>query len=219
MFFKRLVTILAGLGRAATLVNCESAGKNTAVGAGIGAAAGAVAGAVIGHQTGRRNEGAAVGALIGGAVGAGVGNRLDKQAEELKKHAETRRTENGIVTRLKGDILFDTNKAALKPNADKTLSDIAQVIKKYPEDIILISGHTDATGTDKRNQALSEQRAQSVREKLVAQGVPANSIQISGAGSSKPVADNSSAEGRAKNRRVDIDISVDESKIPQDQKQ
>ncbi len=92
---------------------------NAAKGVGIGAAVGGVVGAVIGHQTGRRNEGALIGAALGAGVGGVVGNRLDKQQKELERIAETKRTEQGLITKLKSDILFDTGKADLKPAAKR----------------------------------------------------------------------------------------------------
>ena len=99
------------------VLGCESAGKKTAMGAGIGAAAGAAVGAVLGHQMGQRGKGAAIGAALGGGAGAAYGYKLDKQAKELEKIAETKRTENGIITKLKGDILFSTGSPAVKSNA------------------------------------------------------------------------------------------------------
>ena len=101
---KKLILLLSSL--TFCLLGCESAGKKTAIGAGVGAAAGAAAGAIIGHQMGKRGKGAAIGAALGGGIGAAYGYELDKQAKELEKIAETKRTENGIITKLKGDILF-----------------------------------------------------------------------------------------------------------------
>lgn len=193
---------------------CETAGKNTAIGAGIGAAAGAAAGAIIGHQTGNRGKGAAIGAAIGAAAGTGVGYRMDKQAKELAKVAETRRTENGIISKLKSDILFDTGKFDLKPTALKNLADMAAILKKYPENVLTIRGYTDSTGSVTGNQLLSEKRATAVRDELIKGGVPSQTINVVGMGRENPVADNGTPSGRAQNRRVEIEITVDESKVP-----
>ncbi len=196
------------------LGGCESAGKKTAVGAGIGAAAGAVVGGIIGHQTGDRNKGALIGAALGGTVGGLVGNRMDRQAKELEKIAETKRTEQGIITKLKSDILFDTGKADLKPTASGNIAQMADILKKYPENVITIKGYTDSTGSAKTNETLSANRASAVKQQLVAGGVPAATVSTVGMGPQNPVGDNKTAEGRKQNRRVEVEITVDESKVP-----
>src|SRR5688500_7423738 len=104
-----LLVSLAGL----ILVGCTQPGKRTAIGAGSGAAAGAGIGAILGHQSGNKGKGAAIGAAAGAAIGTIIGNRLDKQAQELERIAETKRTEDGIITKLKNDLLFDTASADL----------------------------------------------------------------------------------------------------------
>lgn len=186
--------------------------KRTAAGTGIGAAVGAGLGAVIGHQSGNRDKGAAIGGAAGAIIGGAVGYKLDKQAEELAKIAETRRTEEGIVTTLKNSILFDTNSSSLKSGAVDNIGQIAEVLKKYPEDRLHITGHTDNTGKLDYNNQLSLQRANSVKEQLVKSGVSAVSINTSGAGPSAPVADNNTADGRSKNRRVELMITIPEQK-------
>ncbi len=135
---KIILSTLLALGL--VLSGCESMKENpnTAKGAGIGAAAGAVLGGVIGHQTGKRNEGALIGAAIGAGIGGYAGKRMDKQAKELEKVAETKRTEQGLVSKMKSDILFDTGKAELKPEAKKNLTEMAAIMKKYPESEIVL---------------------------------------------------------------------------------
>ncbi|MGZ3747425.1 MAG: OmpA family protein [Pseudobdellovibrionaceae bacterium] len=200
---------------AAMLSACASGdNKNAANDAGIGAAIGAVAGAVIGHQTGKRNEGALIGAAIGAGLGGAIGHRLDKQQKELEKIAETKRTEQGLVTKLKSDILFDSGKAELKPTAKSNISELAGIMKKYPENILTIKGYTDSTGTDKVNKPLSEKRAKSVRDALVAGGIPDSTISFVGMGSENPVDSGKTKDALSKNRRVEIEITVDESKVP-----
>ncbi len=198
------------------LVSCKTAQENpnAVKGAGIGAAAGALVGAVIGHQSGQRDKGAAFGALIGGGVGGLAGSRLDKQQKELEKVAETKRTEQGLVTKLKSDILFDTGKSALKPQATTNIKELATIMKKYPENVITVKGYTDNTGSDKVNMPLSEGRAKAVQSQLVAAGIPAQTVTALGMGSNNPIDAASSAAAKAKNRRVEIEIAVDESKIP-----
>ena len=107
-----MLVVLASL----VFSSCASDQKNTAKGAGIGAAAGAITGAIIGHQSGNREKGAAVGAILGAGIGTYAGHRMDQQAKELEKIAETKRTDAGLITKLKSDILFATGKADLKPS-------------------------------------------------------------------------------------------------------
>ncbi len=197
------------------VAGCSSENKKTMQGAGLGAAAGAVVGGIIGHQTGQRDKGALLGAALGAGIGGVAGRRLDKQAKELEKVAETKRTEQGIVSKLKADILFDTGKADVKPAAQTNLSEMAAIMKKYPENILTVKGHTDSVGSDALNAKLSQERADSVKRVLIASGIPATTVTAIGQGESFPVADNSTAAGRQQNRRVEIEITVDESKVPE----
>ncbi len=210
-----LKQIILFLTAAAMLSACASGdNKNASKNAGIGAALGAVAGAVIGHQTGKRNEGALIGAALGAGLGGAIGHRLDKQQKELEKVAETKRTEQGLVTKLKSDILFDSGKAELKSTAKTNITELAAVMKKYPENILTIKGYTDSTGSDKVNKPLSEKRAKSVRDTLVASGIPEGTVSFVGMGSKNPVDQGKTKEALSKNRRVEIEITVDESKVP-----
>ena len=192
-------------------ISCTSPGKRTAIGAGTGAAAGAALGAVFGSQSGNAGKGALIGAALGASLGGFVGNRLDKQAKELERIAEVRRTEEGLVAKLKSDILFDTNSAVLKGN---NVDQIAIILKKYPENNITVVGHTDADGSAVYNLKLSEQRAQSVAGRLVGDGIPSQYVLSKGAGESQPVSDNKSPAGKARNRRVELVITVDPARVP-----
>lgn len=194
------------------LTGCVTPGKRTAVGGVGGAAAGAAAGAAIGAAAGNAGKGAWIGAATGAVLGTAIGNKLDRQARELEALAETQRTENGILTTLRDNILFDSGKAVLKPTAMDSINQISDIIKKYPEDHVIVVGHTDNQGSDSYNQQLSEQRARAVRLAMVTRGVPATSIESMGQGETSPKADNATAEGRAKNRRVELQISVDPAK-------
>lgn len=203
---------------AAMLSACASGDNKNAINkAGIGAAVGAVAGAVIGHQTGKRNEGAMIGAALGAGIGGAVGHRLDKQQKELEKIAETKRTEQGLITKLKSDILFDTGKSDLKPAAKTNITELASIMKKYPENVLTIKGYTDSTGSDKTNKPLSEKRAKAVRDALVSNGIPEATVSFVGMGSENPVDQGKSKDALSKNRRVEIEITVDESKVPKQQ--
>lgn len=194
-----------------TALSCSTVKENpkTTAGAGIGTAVGAGLGGIIG-----KGKGAVLGGVIGGGIGAYAGSRMDKQAKELAKVAETERTEMGIVTKMKSDILFPTGQATLKPEAKKNLREMAKVMKKYPENRLLVKGFTDNTGSSKINEKLSAARAAAVKKELQNVGLEDQTIAIQGLGPSFPVATNETAEGRQQNRRVEIEISVDQSKLP-----
>lgn len=213
---KKIVITLVSATLALSHLGCESAGKKTAVGAGVGAATGALLGSVVGAQHGDKKKGALIGAALGAAMGGAIGNRLDKQAKELEKVAETKRTEQGIITKLKSDILFDTGKSNLKPAAQENITKLANILKKYPENVITVKGYTDSQGSDVVNKTLSEKRAAAVKDYLAKGGVPNETLSIVGMGKDNPVADNTTPDGRSKNRRVEIEITVDESKVPKE---
>ncbi len=208
--------ILTGLATTLVFSGCASDEKNAQKGTGIGAAAGAIIGGVMGHQTGKRNEGALIGAALGAGLGRYAGQRMDKQAKELEKIAETKRTEQGLVTKLKSDILFDTGQADLKTTAKENLKQMASIMKKYPENVLTVKGYTDNTGSAKVNETLSQKRAEAVKGELVASGLTEAVVSTIGQGPAQPIADNSTKEGRKKNRRVEIEVTVDESKIPKE---
>jgi OOP family OmpA-OmpF porin len=106
---------------------------------------------------------------------------------------------------LNADALFDFDKSVLKPAAKASLDSLAGKVKSLTLEVIVAVGHTDSIGTDAYNQKLSIRRAESVKKYLVSQGIEARRIYVEGKGESQPVADNKTAEGRAKNRRVQIE--------------
>ena len=112
----------------------------------------------------------------------------------------------GLVVNM-GDVLFDTGKAELRPPAREALAKLSGIALNYPSLRFAIEGHTDSTGSAEFNQTLSEKRASSVREYLLAQGLPEDALTAQGSGQDNPVADNKMAEGRQKNRRVEIVVS------------
>lgn len=185
---------------------CASPGKRTAIGAGAGALGGAAVGALLGGK-----KGALIGGAVGAAAGAGVGNYLDKQAEELAQVAETKRTADGILVNLKSDLLFASGSASLKPAAVDQISKLGDILVKYPENKLRIEGHTDNVGSVATNEELSKRRAESVREVLTSRGVQPAQMLVLGAGKSRPITDNKSADGRAKNRRVELFITVEQT--------
>jgi outer membrane protein OmpA-like peptidoglycan-associated protein len=192
----------------------DSKNKKAATGAGVGAAVGAGVGAIFG-----KGGGALMGAAVGAGIGGYAGHRMDKQAAELEQIAETKRTEQGLVTKLKSDILFDTGKSELKPTAKTNLQQMGEIMKKYPENVLTINGYTDNTGSAAVNDKLSTQRAAAVKDELLLAGLSPSVITVQGLGPNNPIADNSNPNGRQQNRRVEIEVTVDESKIPKETKQ
>ncbi len=187
--------------------------SKTAKGGIIGAGTGAVVGGVIGRAAGNTAAGAIIGAAVGGTTGAIIGRHMDKQAEELRRDLENARVERvgeGIKITFNSGILFATNSAQLQSNAQTEITQLAQTLKKYEDTNVLIEGHTDNTGGRDLNQRLSEQRAESVASYLTGQGVSRSRMTTKGYAFDQPVADNSTAEGRQQNRRVEIAIFANE---------
>ncbi|MGA8072536.1 MAG: OmpA family protein [Candidatus Acidiferrales bacterium] len=125
---------------------------------------------------------------------------------QFNKILETRDSPRGLVVNL-GDVLFATAKYDLRPEARERLAKLSGIVLAHPGLNLTVEGHTDNVGSDAFNQTLSEQRAQSVRQYLIDQGLDAGTITAQGFGKTMPVADNSTAEGRQKNRRVEIIVS------------
>ena len=192
----------------------ESCGMSkTAEGAAIGAMAGAAVGGIIGHQTGNTAAGAIIGGAIGGAAGAYIGNYMDKQAEEIQADLEGAKVERigeGIKITFDSGILYDVNKATLRPEAKANLDKLAVILNKYADTNILIEGHTDATGTDEHNLELSRNRASSVSNYLAGLAVDPSRFTTMGYGESQPIATNDTDEGRQQNRRVEIAIMAND---------
>jgi len=190
-------------------------------GVAIGVAGGAAAGAAIGHAAGNTALGAVIGGVVGGVAGGLIGHKMDKQEKEIQeiKEAKVEKINNGEGLKVTFDagILFETNSSTLNPKSQDALGKFAQTLQNNPETNIVISGHTDNTGTDAINQPLSEKRAQSVTNFLVSKGVAQSRMTSVGNGSKQPVADNKTAENRAKNRRVEIVIVANEKMVKQAQ--
>ena len=191
--------------------------RKTKRGAAIGAVVGAVAGAVIGNQSGSNRTGAVIGGAVGAGVGAAVGRRMDKQEAELRQIEGvevTRPSEGEISVQLTNDILFDLDSSALRSASRTTLNGLAENFRQYPDNLIIVEGHTDSSGTDAHNQRLSEARASSVADYLIDNGVRASAITVYGFGEARPKSTNETAEGRQLNRRVEIHIRAPETAGP-----
>ena len=177
-----------------------------------GAVAGGIAGRLIGGKSGTA-KGAIIGAVVGGAGGALIGRRMDKQAAELRRDLEGAKVERvgeGIKITFASGILFATNSSSLTADAAGNIDQLAATVKKYADTNVVVEGHTDNSGSDAINQPLSERRAQAVANQISNQGVDTGRITSTGYGSTQPVGDNSSAAGKASNRRVEVAIFANE---------
>lgn len=198
------------------IVSCNAVknANNTQKGAAIGAAGGAVIGGVIGNNVGKKGNtalGAIIGAVVGGAAGGYIGNRMDRQAERIEEEipgAEVKRVGEGINVTFNEDagVYFDTNKSDVKGTSAATLDKLAGIFKEYPKSVVLVEGHTDSAGSEEYNWKLSQQRAESVTSYLVSKGISAGRFTTKWYGETQPRESNETAEGKAKNRRVELAI-------------
>jgi len=192
---------------------CDSMTK-TQKGAAIGAGAGGTIGAVIGKAAGNTALGAIIGGAVGGTAGAFIGRNMDRQAAEIKQTvpgATVTREGEGILVKFDSGILFDTDKSDLKSAARTNLANLATSLQNNPQTNILIVGHTDNTGSDSYNQSLSVRRAESVKSFIAANNVGSSRLSVQGKGESEPIADNTTADGRSQNRRVEIVIVANDT--------
>ncbi len=208
---KKLVILACIFLLVLSCLSCEWSAKRK--GTLIGAGSGAVIGGIIGDKAGNTALGAILGAAVGGAAGAYIGSYMDKQAAELDQDlagAKVERVGEGIKITFDSGILFDVNKATLRPASEAELTKLAVILNKYPDTNVLLEGHTDATGSDEYNLDLSRLRAQSVSAFLAGQGVASNRFSIMGYGESQPIAENETEVGRQANRRVEVAIFANE---------
>ena len=192
--------------------NMNETQQGTAKGAGIGAVAGAVLGAAVGGS-----KGATTGAVLGGVAGAVGGNIWSKKMQDQKAAMEkatvgtgvavTQTTDNRLKLDIPSDVSFDVGRSAIKPNFDPILNQFATTLTQHPETTISIVGHTDSTGTEAINNPLSFDRANAARDYLVSRGVMRGRIATDGRGAREPIADNGTAQGRDKNRRIEIYVA------------
>jgi len=157
--------------------------------------------------------GVIIGAAVGGTAGALIGNNMDKQAEEMEKELEDAKVERvgeGILISFDSGILFGYDSSTLQPEAKTNISKLADILKKYPDSNILVTGHTDSDGSENYNQTLSEKRAQSVSDYTMYKGIISSRLSTVGLGETEPVASNDTADGKQLNRRVEIAIYASE---------
>jgi len=192
---------------------CNSLTK-TQKGAAIGAGAGGTIGAFIGKAAGNTALGAIIGGAVGGTAGAFIGRNMDRQAAEIKQTvpgATVIREGEGILVKFDSGILFDTDRSDLKTAARTNLQNLSASLVNNPQTNILIVGHTDNTGSDSHNMDLSVRRAESVKAFITAGNVAGSRLTTSGKGEGEPIADNTTADGRAQNRRVEIVIVANDA--------
>ncbi len=228
---KNLKISVCGLSILLMLSGCDA--SNTTKGAAIGAGGGAAIGAAIGQLIGHNTKGTLIGAAIGTAVGTGagvlIGKKMDKAAAAAAAVQNAKVEEvtdaNGlkaVKVSFDSGILFPTSSATLQAKAKSSLTQFAGVLKQYADADVAIQGYTDNAGwknstpeqSVQKNQNLSLQRAQSVQEYLLLQGVGSSQIKsVEGLGEANPIADNSTKAGREQNRRVEVYLYASEEMI------
>ncbi len=203
--------------------NCKAVdnANNKQKGAVIGATGGAILGAILGNNLGKGGNGE-LGAVIGGVVGGGagilIGNKMDKQAQKIEQEipgATVERVDDGIVLTLDetSGVNFDTAKFNINATSQQNLAKLIAVFKEYPDTNILVVGHTDSVGADESNMTLSKNRANAVTNYLIQNGIASSRLTTNWYGESQAKFDNATAEGRAKNRRVNLAILPNEKMI------
>ena len=207
---KKTISIFAVLAlvSACTTVNPYTGQTQTAKST-WGTAIGAATGALIGST--QSSEGALIGGLAGAAIGGGVGYYLDVQAAELRAElvstgVQVVEDSDSIRLIMPGNITFKTDSADINSSFYPVLNSVARVLNKYSNSTVMVSGHTDSTGSSDYNLKLSRERAGSVAAYLQGQGVKQSRFEVMGLGSSNPIGSNSTVDGRALNRRVEIKI-------------
>lgn len=185
--------------------------SKTAKYGGLGALAGALAGAAINHDN--RGKGALIGAAVVGASAAGYGYYADQQEKKLRASmantgVEVQRQGDQIKLIMPGNITFATDSANIAPSFYQPLNNLAGSLKEFNQNQIEIVGYTDSTGSRQHNMDLSQRRAQSVANYLTSQGVSGANLSARGAGPDSPVASNGDANGRAQNRRVEVNLKA-----------
>lgn len=207
-----LVVLSGSLGACA---NLDETQRTTATGATIGAVAGALLGGVT--AGGNKTKSAATGAAIGAALGAGGGYLWSRHMQEQKAAMEqatqgtgigvSQTADNQLKLDIPSDLSFDSGQYRIKPGLHAVLDRFASTLNQNPVTTVRIIGHTDNVGSDAANNLLAVNRADATRDYLVSRGVASKRISIDGRGEHEPIADNATADGRARNRRVEIFVA------------
>lgn len=226
--FKKISLVALAVILSVSFIGCEATknANNKQKGAVIGASGGAILGAILGNNLGKGGNselGAVIGGVVGGGAGVVIGNRMDKQAQRIEEEipgAEVERVDDGIVVTFdeNSGVYFDTNMHELKENSINTLNKLAGVLTEYEDTDVLVVGHTDSTGPKAFNMTLSKNRAKSVTNYFVInKNLNSSRFTTKWFGPDNPIADNGTAEGRAKNRRVNV-VIVPNKKMQEDAK-
>ena len=215
---QHLSGLLAALFVASQMAGCanmDETQRTTATGAAVGAVAGALLGGVT--AGGNKTKSAATGAAIGAALGAGGGYLWSRHMQEQKAAMEqatqgtgigvTQTADNQLKLDIPSDLSFDSGRYDIKPALHAVLDRFATTLNQNPVTTVRVVGHTDNVGSDAVNNPLSINRAAATRDYLVSRGVAGNRIAIDGRGSREPIADNATAAGKARNRRVEIFVA------------
>lgn len=202
-----VTTLLTGI----LLTSSLAAYQKPAPTAGKGALGGAALGAIAGQLIGKDTKGTLIGAGIGALAGMGWGAYRQKQEDELRSRlansqVQIKRDGEALSLYLPGGVTFPTNGYTINGAFNGPLNEIAYVLRSYPESVVQIAGFTDNTGNYNYNIDLSKKRANSVAQFMTRAGVDSRRMRVGGYGPEYPIASNATAEGRAKNRRVEIKI-------------
>lgn len=208
------------LGLVLVMASCDTLKNtnNTQRAAAIGVAGGAIIGGVIGNNVGDGNNtalGAVIGSVVGGASGAYIGSRMDEQAKRIEEEipgAEVVRVGEGIAVTFdqNSGVYFGVNEDFINADSRKSLDKLIKILLDYPKTNLIIEGHTDSSGSATYNMDLSRRRANSVTDYLIKNGIASKRLTTKYFGEEQPKYDNSTAEGRTKNRRVEVAIVASE---------
>lgn len=229
-FFKQLTLVALTLVIVTGLNSCEATknANNKQKGAVIGTAGGAILGAIIGNNVGKKDSGtlgAVIGGVVGGTAGVLIGNKMDKQAQKIEQEipgAKVERIDDGILVTFdeNSGVHFETNLFNITPTSATLLTKLAGILQEYPDTNVLVVGHTDSVGSSTYNMTLSEKRAYAVTNYFIQnKGLNSSRFTTSWFGESQPIADNTTANGRSKNRRVNIAIVPNKNMIEDAQKE
>ena len=213
--------VVLALSAAVLLTGCEAYNNTNK------AQRGALLGAILGNNVGNGQNselGAVLGTVVGGAAGAVIGHQMDKQAKKIEEEipgADVKRVDEGIVVTFdeNSGVYFDTAKHNINDKSRQTLDKLAAILKEYPDTNVLVAGHTDSQGQDAYNMGLSQRRAQAVTNYFTSKGLAAKRFTTKWYGEKNPIASNDTAEGRAKNRRVNVVIVPNEKMKAEAKKQ